>query len=169
MMTGEQHIPLLYLLAAHDTNSLIWRSDLTALGKLASEFVPQIFVRPPQARKKADDMKACFAHPDGDHLTMLNVYHAFKSLDDQADPSTWCYDHFLSQRNLKSADNVREQLKKIMERNGLELVSTPFENKDYYTNIRRALVSGFFMQVAKRSQSGKQYVTVKDNQVCFSP
>ncbi|KAH0607672.1 uncharacterized protein H6S33_002706 [Morchella sextelata] len=168
--------------------------NLTALGKIASEFpldpalavmlitspeffcsneilsitallsVPQIFVRPPQARKRADEMKQLFAHPDGDHLTMLNVYHAFKSTEAQENPSDWCYNHFLSLRSLQSADNVRSQLAKIMERNELELVSTPFEDKNYYTNIRRALVSGFFMQVAKKTANGKQYVTVKDNQ-----
>jgi pre-mRNA-splicing factor ATP-dependent RNA helicase DHX15/PRP43 len=27
----------------------------------------------------ADQAKARFAHIDGDHLTMLNVYHAYKS------------------------------------------------------------------------------------------
>ncbi|TGZ85008.1 P-loop containing nucleoside triphosphate hydrolase protein [Ascodesmis nigricans] len=168
--------------------------NLTALGKLASEFpldpalavmlitspefycsneilsltallsVPQVFVRPPSARKRADEMKQLFAHPDGDHLTLLNVYHAFKSPEAQENPSQWCYDHFLSLRSLQSADNVRAQLSRIMERNGLELMSTPFEDKNYYTNIRRALVSGFFMQVAKKSQSGKHYVTVKDHQ-----
>jgi pre-mRNA-splicing factor ATP-dependent RNA helicase DHX15/PRP43 len=26
-------------------------------------------------------------------------------------------------------------------------VSTPFEDRNYYTNIRKALVAGFFMQV----------------------
>lgn len=169
--------------------------NLTALGKLASEFpldpalavmlitspefycsneilsltallsVPQVFVRPPAARKRADEMKQLFAHPDGDHLTLLNVYHAFKSPEAQENPSQWCYDHFLSLRSLQSADNVRQQLSRIMERNGLDLMSTPFEDKNYYTNIRRALVSGFFMQVAKKSQSGKHYVTVKDQQV----
>lgn len=40
--------------------------------------VPQIFVRPPEVKKQADDAKMAFAHIDGDHLTMLNVYHAFK-------------------------------------------------------------------------------------------
>jgi len=168
--------------------------NLTTLGKLASEFpldpalavmlisspefycsneilsltallsVPQIFVRPISARKRADDMKALFAHPDGDHLTMLNVYHAFKSPDAQANPKQWCHDHFLSLRALQSADNVRMQLKRIMETQEIELMSTPFENKDYYSNIRRALVAGFFMQVAKKEGSGKTYVTVKDNQ-----
>lgn len=168
--------------------------NLTHLGKLASEFpldpalavmlisspefycsneilsltallsVPQVFVRPASARKRADEMKALFAHPDGDHLTMLNVYHAFKGDDAQANPRQWCHDHFLSLRSLQSADNVRLQLKRIMERSELELMSTPFEDKKYYENIRRALVSGFFMQVAKREANGKTYTTVRDNQ-----
>ena len=168
--------------------------DLTTLGKLASEFpldpalavmlisspefycsnevlsltallsVPQIFVRPASARKRADEMKALFAHPDGDHLTMLNVYHAFKSPQAIENPKQWCHDHFLSLRALQSADNVRLQLRRIMEREELELMSTPFEDKKYYENIRRALVAGFFMQVAKREGTGKTYTTVKDNQ-----
>lgn len=168
--------------------------NLTVLGKLASEFpldpslavmlisspefycsneilsltallsVPQIFVRPASARKRADDMKQMFAHPDGDHLTMLNVYHAFKSPEAQANPKQWCHDHFLSLRALQSAENVRLQLRRIMEREEVELVSVPFEDKKYYENIRRALVAGFFMRVAKKEGNSKQYVTVKDNQ-----
>ena len=168
--------------------------EMTALGKLASEFpldpalavmlisspefycsneilsltallsVPQIFVRPASARKRADEMKSLFAHPDGDHLTMLNVYHAFKAPEAQNNPKQWCHDHFVSLRALQSADNVRQQLKRIMETHEIELVSAPFEDKNYYTNIRRALVAGFFMQVAMKEGSSKTYVTVKDNQ-----
>ena len=168
--------------------------DLTPLGRLAAEFpldptlavmlisspefycsnevlsltallsVPQIFVRPTAARSRADEMKSHFAHPDGDHLTMLNVYHAFKGPQAQGDTKKWCYDHFLSLRALQSADNVRMQLKRIMEREELELVSAPFGDKNYYNNIRRALVAGFFMQVAKKEASGKTYKTVKDDQ-----
>ena len=40
--------------------------------------VPQCFVRPNEAKKASDDAKLRFAHIDGDHLTLLNVYHAFK-------------------------------------------------------------------------------------------
>lgn len=168
--------------------------ELTHLGRLASEFpldpalavmlisspefycsneilsltsllsVPQIFVRPANARKAADEMKQLFAHPDGDHLTMLNVYHAFKNPDAQENPKQWCHDHFCSFRALQQADNIRLQLKRIMEREELELMSTPFEDKKYYENIRRALISGFFMQVGKREGNGKTYTTVKDNQ-----
>ncbi|MCJ1413459.1 DEAH-box ATP-dependent RNA helicase prp43, partial [Ptychographa xylographoides] len=137
-------------------------NEILSLTALLS--VPQIFVRPASARKRADEMKALFAHPDGDHLTMLNVYHAFKGPEAQANPKQWCHDRFLSLRALQSADNVRLQLRRIMETNELELMSTPFEDKKYYENIRRALVSGFFMQVAKREGTGKTYVTVKDDQ-----
>ncbi|KAK5165383.1 DEAH-box ATP-dependent RNA helicase prp43 [Saxophila tyrrhenica] len=135
-------------------------NEILSLTALLS--VPQVFVRPASARKRADEMKDLFAHQDGDHLTMLNVYHAFKSPAAQENPKQWCHDHFLSYRALQQADNVRLQLKRIMEREDIELVSTPFEDKKYYENIRRALVAGFFMQVAKKDN--KTYTTVKDNQ-----
>jgi pre-mRNA-splicing factor ATP-dependent RNA helicase DHX15/PRP43 len=169
--------------------------NLTQLGRLASEFpldpalavmlisspefycsneilsitallsVPQVFVRPAAQRKRADEMKNLFAHPDGDHLTMLNVYHAYRGDEAQSNPKQWCHDHFLSLRSLQSADNVRSQLLRIMEREDLEMISTPFEDKKYYENIRRALCAGFFMQVAKKDTGGKsQYLTIKDNQ-----
>jgi len=76
----------------------------------------------------------------------------------------WCYDNFVSARSLKSADNVREQLSRIMDRFNLRRSSTEFTSKDYYLNIRKALVSGFFQQVAHLERSG-HYLTVKDNQV----
>ncbi|CAI4218149.1 unnamed protein product [Parascedosporium putredinis] len=128
--------------------------------------VPQIFMRPANARKRADEMKAQFAHPDGDHLTLLNAYHAFKGQanDSDSDARAWCHQHFLNFRHLSSADSVRAQLKRIMETHNLELMSTPFEDKNYYTNIRRCLLTGFFMQVALRNPSAKVYYTVKDNQ-----
>ena len=40
--------------------------------------VPQIFVRPTDVKKQADESKMRFAHIDGDHLSYLNVYHAYK-------------------------------------------------------------------------------------------
>ncbi|KAK3490884.1 pre-mRNA splicing factor ATP-dependent RNA helicase PRP43 [Neurospora hispaniola] len=171
--------------------------ELTRLGGLASEFpldpalavmlisspefycsneilsivsllsVPSIWVRPNNARKRADEMKMQFAHPDGDHLTLLNAYHAYKGAETNGDDmKRWCHEHFLSYRHLSSADNVRAQLKRIMETHDISLVSTPFQDKNYYTNIRRALLAGFFMQVAMReSSNSKVYKTVKDDQL----
>ncbi len=123
--------------------------------------VPQCFVRPNEAKKPADDAKMRFAHIDGDHLTLLNVYHAFKQ--NSEDPQ-WCYDNFINYRSLKSGDNVRQQLSRIMDRFSLKRTSTEFTSKDYYVNIRKALVTGFFMQVAHLERVG-HYLTIKDNQV----
>lgn len=41
--------------------------------------VPNCFVRPRDSQKQADEAKARFAHEDGDHLTLLNVFHAYKA------------------------------------------------------------------------------------------
>lgn len=123
--------------------------------------VPQCFVRPNEIKKQADDAKNRFAHIDGDHLTLLNVYHAFKQ--NQENPQ-WCYENFLNYRTLKNADDVRNQLVKIMDKFNLKRVSTDFNSKDYYLNIRKALVAGFFMQVAHLERSG-HYITIKDNQL----
>lgn len=123
--------------------------------------VPQCFVRPNELKKAADDAKKRFAHLDGDHLTLLNVYHAFKQKNED---QSWCYDNFINYRSLKSADNVRQQLARIMDRFNLKRTSTDFNTSNYYFNIRKALVEGFFMQVAYLEQT-KHYVTLKDNQI----
>ena len=83
----------------------------------------------------------------------MKLYGSFADNEDQK----WCYDNFLSYRSLKSADNVREQLSRIMDRHGLKRTSTPFTSKDYYVNIRKALCAGFFMQVGGE---GWGFVTV---------
>ncbi|XP_048585628.1 putative pre-mRNA-splicing factor ATP-dependent RNA helicase PRP1 [Nematostella vectensis] len=179
-------LELLNYLGALDDNG-----DLTELGSMMAEFpldpqlakmviascefncsneilsitsmlsVPQVFLRPNEAKKAADESKMKFAHIDGDHLTLLNVYHAYKQ---NHEDTQWCYDNFIQHRSMKSADNVRGQLARIMDRFNLQRRSTDFNSRDYYLNIRKALVSGFFMQVAHLERSG-HYLTVKDNQV----
>ena len=130
-----------------------------ALTIVAMLSVPPVWVRPRDAARAASDAHARFAHADGDHLTLLNVYHAYKQAGSSGQ---WCYDNFLNARALKSADAVRAQLARVATRIGVRLVSTPFESPSYYVNIRRALVAGFFSQVAHCGRSG--YLTTKDNQ-----
>jgi len=130
------------------------------LSLVAMLSVPNAFVRPRDAQKAADEAKGRFAHVDGDHLTLLNVYHAWKG---GGEDSQWCFDNFVNARAMKQADSVRGQLLRLCSRFSLALVSTDFASKDYYTNLRKALLSGYFMQVAHLERTG-QYLTVKDNQ-----
>ncbi|ETS61053.1 hypothetical protein PaG_04991 [Moesziomyces aphidis] len=129
--------------------------------------VPNVFVRPNSQKQQADAAQAEFAHPDGDHLTLLNVYHAYKTnCRDNKTAADWCWQNYLSHRALMQADNVRSQLQRLMERHNLDLVSTSFEDKRYYTNIQMAIACGFFMQVAHRAGGNKKaFQTIKDNQV----
>jgi pre-mRNA-splicing factor ATP-dependent RNA helicase DHX15/PRP43 len=60
------------LVEAHKYNCCAEMLSVVAL--LSS---PNIFMRPREKAKQADEAKAAFAHPDGDHLTMLNAYHAY--------------------------------------------------------------------------------------------
>ncbi|KAK0444479.1 P-loop containing nucleoside triphosphate hydrolase protein [Armillaria borealis] len=123
--------------------------------------VPNVWIRPPNARNQADAAKALLTVRDGDHLTMLNVYNQY--VQNKYDKS-WLYNHFLSARALAQADNVRAQLERTMAKYEVDMVSLSDEKK-LYQNIRQVLVCGFFMQVAHKEGEKGNYLTVKDNQV----
>ena len=118
-------------------------------------------MRPKDAAPEADEAKAQFTNNEGDHLTLLNAYHAYKQSGSSKD---WCYNNFINYRSVQSADNVRDQLARIMKKLSLPLVSMDFSDDNYYYNIRRCLAAGLFMQVAHLQRQG-HYLTVKDQQV----
>lgn len=81
------------------------------------------------------------------------------------DDTNWTWHNYLSSRALAQADNVRKQLLRIMERFDLDLTSRRTAGPEFYNNIRKTLVCGFFMQVAHKEGERGAYKTVKDNQV----
>ena len=145
-----------------------WECGNEAVSIVAMLSVPNVFMRPSEARKQADAAHEQFAHVDGDHLTLLNVYHAYKSAMEggasERGASQFCWDNYLNERALKQADSVRSQLCQLMSKQRLPLSSLPFTSPSYYINIRRCLVAGFFMQAAKLERGGS-YTTLKDNQL----
>ncbi|WEJ97140.1 DEAH-box ATP-dependent RNA helicase prp43 [Yamadazyma tenuis] len=157
------HFPLDPMLAILLINSQKFNCSNEILTIVALLSVPNVFVRPIQNKKLADEIKMSFSHKDGDHLTLLNVYEEFVHNDMDA---KWCRENFLNYRSLVSAGNVRNQLKSLSEKNGIKLVSTDYNDRKYWENIRKALVSGLFMQVAKKKSGSNKnnYLTIKDNQ-----
>jgi pre-mRNA-splicing factor ATP-dependent RNA helicase DHX15/PRP43 len=83
------------------------------------------------------------------------------------DDRNWAWDNYIATRSLSQADNVRAQLLRVMERLEIDLVTKTYPDQTrHYMNIRRALVCGYFMQIAhKESEKGGSYRTVKDDQV----
>ncbi|EAL64818.1 DEAD/DEAH box helicase [Dictyostelium discoideum AX4] len=127
---------------------------------------PNCFMRPKDNRIEADSAKKSFDHFDGDHLTMLNVYHSFKK---NGEDPTWCYDNFLNHRAIKQADSVRSQLARILTRFKLPLVSGDVNSKFYYENIKKCIAAGFFMQVAKCEKKNIYFTLGDEQSVIFHP
>ena len=61
----------------------------------------------------ADQRKAKFNQPEGDHLTLLAVYNAWKN---NKFSNAWCYENFIQARTLRRAQDVRKQMLGIMDR-----------------------------------------------------
>lgn len=144
--------------------------------------VQNIWVRPHDEKLEADAARAKLklTIPAGDHLTLLNVYNQYEqSLSfhllpniqfvdrspDLNDRKSWATQNFVSQRSLMEAENIRKQLERLMEQFAIRLVSHPDETM-LYRNLRKALVCGFFMQVAHKEHVEGSYLTMKEDQVC---
>lgn len=140
--------------------------------------MPNVWLRPNNQRREADAAKALLTVPDGDHLTLMNVYNqymlrmciVYSRLNELSDflidknDKNWAWINYLSARALQQAENVRAQLQRTMERFELDLISLD-DQKKLFVNIRKSLVAGFFMQVAHKEGEKGNYLTVKDNQV----
>ena len=118
-----------------------------------------IFWRPKDRQQQADQKKAKFNQPEGDHLTLLTVYNAWKQ---SKFSSPWCYDNFIQAGNMRRAQDVRKQLIDILERHKHPVLSAGGN----YNLVRRALCAGFFRNVARKDpQEG--YKTVVEGTPCY--
>lgn len=127
--------------------------------------VPQIFLRPREAMKAADEAKAQFVNKESDHITLLNAFFAYESTPEK-DRKKWCWDNFINDRSIMNAMNVRNQLVGIMRKIDLPLLTSDRrgDGSFAFTEIRKALTAGTYMQVAFRQRTG-EYLTAKDNQL----
>ncbi|PHH51224.1 Pre-mRNA-splicing factor ATP-dependent RNA helicase prp22 [Ceratocystis fimbriata CBS 114723] len=105
--------------------------------------LPNVFYRPKEKQTQADQKKAKFHDPHGDHLTLLNVYNSWKRNGYSA---PWCFENFIQARSMKRAKDVRDQIAKIMERYRHPIVSCGRETQ----KVRQALCSGFFRNAARK-------------------
>ncbi|XP_034939713.1 ATP-dependent RNA helicase DHX8 [Chelonus insularis] len=121
--------------------------------------VQNVFYRPKDKQALADQKKAKFNQPEGDHLTLLAVYNSWKN---NKFSNAWCYENFVQIRTLKRAQDVRKQLLGIMDRHKLDVVSAGKNT----VRIQKAVCSGFFRNAAKKDpQEG--YRTLVDSQVVY--
>ncbi|KAJ5880631.1 ATP-dependent RNA helicase DHX35 [Penicillium subrubescens] len=109
-------------------------------------------------KKAAESHRRKFAVEEGDHLTYLNVYQAFVTKGKK--DSKWCRDHLLNYRALVRAVSIRGQLKRYLERFGIQVeesLSTRHGGAGATTSpeqIQRCLTTGYFAHAAKMQPDG---------------
>lgn len=132
---------------------------LTIIGMLSAQ---NIFYRPREKQAVADQKKAKFHQPEGDHLTLLAVYEAWKAAKFS---NPWCFENFIQARSMKRAQDVRKQLVAIMDRYKLDLVSCGRNWK----KVQMAICSGFFFHAARKDPQEGYKTIVEQQPVSIHP
>ena len=109
-------------------------------------------------KRTTESARRKFAAEEGDHLTLLNVYHAFVTKGRKE--SRWSRDNSLNHANMVRAVSIRAQLKRYLERFGIEVdeslarPNNQIDQSNKSEQIRRCLTTGFFSQAAKMQYDG---------------
>lgn len=121
--------------------------------------VQNVFYRPKEKQQLADQRKSKFHQAEGDHLTLLTVYNAWKT---NKFSNAWCFENFIQARTLRRCQDVRKQMMGIMDRHKLDVVTAGRNT----AKVQKAICSGYFRHAAKRDpQDG--YRTLVDQQQVF--
>ena len=119
-----------------------------------------ILLSPSAKREEAHLSRKTFQSSEGDHVTLLKIFRAFKQ---SKNPSEFCKQHFIHMRNLLFVVEIRKQLMDLCRNNNLP-IQTCGQNTD---SVRQALSRGLFTNVAKLTREG-HYVTVKNHKTYTS-
>uniref|UniRef100_A0A8C1LUQ9 DEAH (Asp-Glu-Ala-His) box polypeptide 32a n=1 Tax=Cyprinus carpio TaxID=7962 RepID=A0A8C1LUQ9_CYPCA len=131
---------------------------------------PSCFMEPPVGM--VTEVMRChmkLQHPEGDHFTLINIYNTFKR--SQKEPcehfsqEQWCEEYFLCCDALQTADAIRAQLTDILKRIELPVSEAAFGTKTNALNIKRALLAGYFMQIARDVDGSGNYFMLLNKHV----
>lgn len=75
--------------------------------------VENVFYFPRDEKEKAAVSHKRFASIYGDHLTYLNVFHAYR---EARGSSEWCNDNYINSRSMRTALDIRKQLVEYCEK-----------------------------------------------------
>lgn len=124
--------------------------------------VDGVFYRPKEKQAQADQKKAKFHQPEGDHLTLLCVYNAYKQ---NKFSNPWCFENFIQARSMRQAQDIRKQLLTIMDRYKHEVVSCGRN----YVRVCKAICSGYFSHAAKKDPQEGYKTLVEGTPVYIHP
>lgn len=105
-------------------------------------------------KRSSETARRKFAAEEGDHLTLLNVYQAF--ITKGRKEAKWCKDNYLNFRSMSKAVSIRAQLKRYMERFGIDVGESLGSQKTPGDpdQIRKCLTAGYFAHAARMQADG---------------
>ncbi|CAH2222948.1 ATP-dependent RNA helicase DHX33 [Pelobates cultripes] len=118
--------------------------------------VDSVLHNPPAKRDEVQASRKKFISSEGDHITLLNTYRAFKNLGKNKE---WCRENFINSRNMLLVSEVRSQLRDICIKLSMPIESSRTDTR----NIRQCLAHGLFMNAAELQPDGT-YTTVDTHQ-----
>jgi ATP-dependent RNA helicase DHX8/PRP22 len=124
--------------------------------------VQNIFYRPKDKQAAADQKKAKFHQPEGDHITLLTVYNSWRN---SKFSNAWCFDNYIQARQMKRAQDVRKQLLGIMDRYRNDIISCGTN----YNLVRKAIAAGYFRHAAKKDPQEGYKTLVEGTPVYIHP
>ncbi|ODV79198.1 P-loop containing nucleoside triphosphate hydrolase protein [Suhomyces tanzawaensis NRRL Y-17324] len=121
-----------------------------------------LYYRPKDKKEQADKAHEKFSEEQGDHLTLLKIWNEWV---ETGYSNTWCQDHFVQYKTLKRVRHIREQLERLCKKIGIEDETDDNENKPLM--IQKAILSGFFPNIARISKMGDSFRRLKQNQAVY--
>lgn len=103
-----------------------------------------------QKREAAAAAHQQFCSKYGDHLTAVNLYRAYGTLQPKQ-RSVWCQEHFVNARALQKANDILDQLHQQLLDLKLPITSAGTQVEP----VLKALVAGLFTNAAKRQADGE--------------
>ncbi|ESW25506.1 hypothetical protein PHAVU_003G041900 [Phaseolus vulgaris] len=123
--------------------------------------VESIFYSPRDKLEEARTATKCFSSPEGDHITLINVYRASKDFLEKRSMEMgiaktekvyrkWCKENYINSRSLRHARDIHKQIKGHVEQMGLNLSSCGEDMLQF----RRCLAASFFLNAAVKQPEG---------------
>ncbi|XP_028022773.1 ATP-dependent RNA helicase DQX1 isoform X2 [Balaenoptera acutorostrata] len=119
------------------------------------------FTRPPLCAEEAA-LRRALEHVDGDHSSLIQVYEAF--IQSGAD-KVWCQARGLNWAALCQAHKLRGELLELMQRIELPLSQPAFGSEQNRRDLQKALVSGYFLKVARDTDGTGNYLLLTHKHV----
>ncbi|KAM9348465.1 ATP-dependent RNA helicase DHX33 [Symphorus nematophorus] len=124
--------------------------------------VDTVLCNPPARREEVLAARKKFTSSEGDHMTLLNIYRAFKKVSGNKE---WCRENFVNSRNMGLVKEVQAQLKDICLKLNLKLESCGADTG----NVRRCLAHGMFVNAAELQPDGSYLALDTHQPVAIHP